>query len=240
MALPFDDLERVLTITAHPDDVDFGAAGTAAVLSDAGKRVTYCIVTDGDAGGFDPTVQRDEIGGIRRREQTNAAHQVGVEDLVFLGYPDGYLEATLALRKDLVRVIRRVRPQVIIVQSPTRNLDRIFASHPDHLAAGEASMCAVYPDAQNAHWYPELVTDGYEPWTVREVWIMGLGADSNHTIDITAQVDRKINALMCHESQFTDPSSIDNMVRSWVAATAKTAGLPEGCSAESFRTVTIS
>jgi LmbE family N-acetylglucosaminyl deacetylase len=239
MGLSYDQIERVLTVTAHPDDVDFGAAGTVATMTDAGIDVTYCIVTDGDAGGFDPAVARSDIGGIRRQEQTMAAKQVGVNDLVFLGYPDGYLESSLALRKDLARVIRRVRPQVVIVQSATRNLDRIFAGHPDHLAAGEAAICAIYPDAQNAFWYPELVAEGFEPWTVREAWIMGMG-DGNHHIDITANVDRKIAALMSHESQFTEPARIGTMVREWVTGTAKAVGLPEGSAAESFRVVTIS
>jgi LmbE family N-acetylglucosaminyl deacetylase len=101
---------RILVITAHPDDVDFGVAGSVAVWTDSGAYVTYCVVTDGDAGGFDPAVPRSEIPGIRRAEQTAAAKEVGVQDLVFLGYPDGRLEPTLDLRRDLARVIRQVRP----------------------------------------------------------------------------------------------------------------------------------
>lgn len=239
MALPFDQIERALIITAHPDDVDFGAAGTAAVMTAAGTEVTYCIVTDGDAGGFDPAILRTEIGGIRRHEQTMAAKEVGVTDLVFLGYPDGYLEVSLALRKDIARVIRQVRPHVVIVQGATRNLDRIYASHPDHLAAGEAAMCAVYPDAQNAFWYPDLLTDGHLPWTVREVWVMGLGGDANHIVDITDHLERKIAALRCHVSQFTDPDAVMERVRQWLAASGEAAGLGAGRSAESFRVVAI-
>lgn len=239
MALPFDQIERALIITAHPDDVDFGAAGTAAVMTEAGTAVTYCVVTDGDAGGFDPSILRTEIGGIRRHEQTMAAKEVGVTDLVFLGYPDGYLEASLALRKDIARVIRQVRPQVVIVQSATRNLDRVYASHPDHLAAGEAAMCAVYPDAQNAFWYPDLLTDGFQPWTVREVWVMGPAGDTNHIVDITDQLERKIAALRCHVSQFTEPDAVMERVRSWLVATGESAGLGSGHSAESFRVVSI-
>jgi LmbE family N-acetylglucosaminyl deacetylase len=239
MALPLDQIERVLVVTAHPDDVDFGAAGTAAVLSDAGAEVTYCIVTDGDAGGFDPAVPRTDIGEIRRHEQTMAAKEVGVTDLVFLGYPDGYLEVSMQLRKDIARVIRRVRPQVVITQSAARNLDRIIGSHPDHLAAGEAAMCAVYPDAQNAFWYPDLVTDGFQPWSVREVWVMSIGEVANHVVDITEQVERKISALRSHKSQFTHPDAVMERVRGWLAAAGSAAGLGEGHSAESFRVVTI-
>src|ERR1700730_5069530 len=165
--------ERILTITAHPDDVDFGVAGSVAVWTAAGAHVTYCVVTDGDAGGFDPAIPRSEIPAIRRAEQTAAAAQGGVKDLVFLGYPDGRLQATLELRRDIARVIRQVRPQWVVGQSPDRLWDRLFASHPDHLAAGEATVCAVYPDARNPFAFPELATEeGLEPHTVEELWIM--------------------------------------------------------------------
>ena len=161
-----DEVQRALVISAHPDDVDFGAAGTVATWTDAGVEVAYCIVTDGDAGGFDPSVPRAEIPGIRRAEQTAAAKEVGVTDLAFLGYPDGRLVTSLELRRDLSREIRRVRPERVLCPSPERNWQRIFASHPDHLAAGEASMGAVYPDARNPFAHPELLQEGYEPWSV--------------------------------------------------------------------------
>jgi hypothetical protein len=121
-------VSRALVITAHPDDVDFGAAGTVALWTDAGIDVSYCVITDGDAGGFDPDVPRDEIGGIRQEEQRAAAKIVGVSDVVFLGYPDGRLEVSLDLRRDLARVIRRVRPDRVICQSALRNMVRIPAS----------------------------------------------------------------------------------------------------------------
>src|SRR2546421_2873666 len=142
MALSDDEVERILVVNAHPDDVDFGAAGTIATWTDRGIEVSYCIVTDGDAGGFDPDVPRHEIGGIRRAEQTAAAAVVGVTDLTFLGHPDGQLYPTIELRRDISRVIRRVRPQRVVAQSAERNYERIYASHPDHLAAGEATLCA--------------------------------------------------------------------------------------------------
>ena len=116
--------ERVLVVTAHPDDVDFGSAGSVATWTDAGVHVTYCIVTDGDAGGFDATISRAEMAEIRRAEQTTAAKHVGVSDLVFLGYPDGRVEPTLDLRRDISRVIRQVRPQRVVSQSPERNYQR--------------------------------------------------------------------------------------------------------------------
>lgn len=143
------EIDRLLVVMAHPDDVDFGSAGTMATLTALGVHVTYCLVTDGDAGGSDRSITRTEMASMRRKEQTAAAAVVGVHDLVFLGHPDGRVVADLALRRDISRVIRQVRPQVVLCQSPDRNLDRIFASHPDHLAAGEAALCAVYPDSRN-------------------------------------------------------------------------------------------
>ena len=236
--MPLDDstIERVLVVTAHPDDVDFGAAGTVATWTAMGIEVTYCIVTDGDAGGFDPAVPRDQIGTIRQAEQTAAAKQVGVTDLVFLGFPDGYLESTLQLREALSGVIRQVRPQRVLCQSWVRNLDRIFASHPDHLAAGEATMCAVYPDARNEFVFPDLLAAGLLPWSVSEVWVMA-GPDSNHAVDVTDQIERKMLALRSHESQHQDPDGMEQRVRGWMAATAVQFGFGAGRSAEVFRVV---
>jgi LmbE family N-acetylglucosaminyl deacetylase len=234
--LTFPEIERALVVMAHPDDVDFGAAGTVACLTDAGVNVTYCLVTDGDAGGTDRAMSRHDMAMLRRREQTEAAKQVGVTDLVFLGHGDGRVQATLQLRADISAVIRRVRPRVVITQSPERNLDRIYASHPDHLAAGEATLCAVYPDARNPFAFPELFEEALDPWTVDEVWITG-GADGTQSIDVSATVDRKIAALMCHVSQHTDPQRTASMVREWMTNVAKQFALPDGASAETFRVV---
>ena len=236
--MPLDDsiIERVLVVTAHPDDVDFGAAGTVATWTAMGLEVTYCIVTDGDAGGFDPATPRDQIGTIRQAEQAAAAKQVGVHDLVFLGFPDGYLESTLQLREVISGVIRQARPQRVLCQSWVRNLDRIFASHPDHLAAGEATMCAVYPDARNEFVFPDLLAAGLAPWSVSEVWVMA-GPDSNHAVDVTDQVERKMLALRSHESQHPDPNAMEQRVRGWMEATAVQFGFGEGRFAEVFRDV---
>ena len=234
--LTFPEIERALVVTAHPDDVDFGAAGTIATLTDAGVHVTYCLVTDGDAGGTDQSMSRHDMAMLRRKEQTDAAHQVGVTNLVFLGHGDGRVQATLQLRADISAVIRRVRPRVVISQSPERNLDRIYASHPDHLAAAEATLCAVYPDARNPFAFPELFDEALEPWAVDEVWIMG-GPSGTNPIDVTAAIDRKIAALMCHVSQHADPVRTETMVREWMTNTAKQFGLPDGAAAETFRVV---
>jgi LmbE family N-acetylglucosaminyl deacetylase len=231
------EVERVLVITAHPDDVDFGAAGTIASWTDSGIEVVYCIVTDGDAGGFDPAVPRSEIAGIRQREQTQAAKEVGVDQLHFLGFPDGRVEANLDLRKAISRVIRQVRPQRALIQSPERNYQRIYASHPDHLATGEASLCAIYPDARNPFTFTELISEeGLEAWSVSEVWMMASGTP-DHPSDITDQLDRKIRALMAHESQHTDPTGVAERIRAWAIDNARRLGLPEGRGAEAFNII---
>src|SRR5215208_802856 len=133
--MPEADVARILVVTAHPDDVDFGMGGTVATWTDAGIHVAYCVVTDGDAGGFDPDVPRSEIPAIRRAEQEAAAKVVRVDTVHWLGYPDGRLVPSIELRRDLARVIRIERPDRVVCQSPERNWDRLGASHPDHLAA---------------------------------------------------------------------------------------------------------
>jgi LmbE family N-acetylglucosaminyl deacetylase len=231
--LDLTGVERVLVVMAHPDDVDFGFAGSVGVMTDAGIEVVYCLVTDGDAGG----IPRGEMAPMRRDEQRAAAAIVGVHEVHFLGYPDGRLEATIELRKDLTRVIRKVRPNRVLTQSPDRNWDRIYASHPDHLAAGEAAVCAVYPDARNRWAHPELADEGLEPWTVDALWL-GIGHDgATHYVDITTAVDRKIDALLSHKSQLPDPEATETMVRSWTGAIAQAAGLPDGRVAEAMRVV---
>jgi LmbE family N-acetylglucosaminyl deacetylase len=234
--LTFPEIERALVVTAHPDDVDFAAAGTVATLTDAGVQVSYCIVTDGDAGGFDANVARRDVAQLRRKEQTDAANIVGVTELFFLGHGDGRVQVTLQLRADIAAVIRRVRPRVVIAQSPERILDRVYASHPDHIATGEATLCAVYPDARNPFAFPELFHEVIEPWSVDEVWVQG-GGNGTHPVDVTAAVDRKIAALMCHVSQHPDPQRTETMVREWMANTAKQFDLTDGASAEAFRVV---
>lgn len=229
-------VERVLVVSAHPDDVDFGAAGSVAAWTAAGVHVAYCIVTDGDAGGFDEAVPRAVMAEIRRREQTAAARAVGVEEIHFLGYPDGRLVASLDLRRDISRVIRDVRPDRVVCQSPERNYARIFASHPDHLAAGTAALAAVYPDARNPFAHPELLRGGHAPHTVREVWLMA-DPTVDTFVDTTEVIGAKVAALRCHESQLPDPDAIEAMVRDWGARTAEVAGFPAGRLAEGFRAV---
>ncbi|TDC46005.1 PIG-L family deacetylase [Actinomadura sp. KC345] len=231
-------LQRILVVMAHPDDVDFGAAGTVAGWTDRGIEVVYLMVTDGDAGGFDDNVTRKEMAALRREEQRAAAKCVGVTDVRWLGYSDGRVEATLGLRRDIARVIRQVRPDRVLMPSPERDYERIYPSHPDHRAVGSAALDAVYPDARNPYAFPELLADeGLDAWTAREVWFSG-GPVANHYVDVTDRFDRKLNALRAHVSQTGHMGDdLPDMVRGWMTANAAAAGLPEGSLAESFHVI---
>ena len=196
MADVLDDAEiaRVLSITAHPDDVDFAAAGTMARWTEAGIEVVYCVVTD----------------------------------------PDGRVEATLALRRDLARVIRQVRPDRVVCPSPERRYDRIGISHPDHRAVGAAALDAVYPDARNPFAFPELRDDeGLAAWAVREVWIAS--GTPNHYLDVTETFPRKVAALRAHESQTAHLDDLPERLRTRMGRMAAQAGFADGRLAEGFQ-----
>jgi LmbE family N-acetylglucosaminyl deacetylase len=228
---------RILVVVAHPDDVDFGAAGTVATWTDAGIEVTYAIVTSGDAGEAFPDTPRSEVGALRETEQTAAAKCVGVTDVRFLRWPDGRLTPSLELRRDISRVIRQVRPDRILIPSAVLDLDRIYASHPDHRAVGEAAIAAVYPDARNPWAHPELLeAEGLEPWSVPETWVMAM-ADADQAVDITDVFDRKLAALQSHASQTGNNTELETMLRTWGAGIAQRLGLGEGRIAEAFKVV---
>lgn len=231
---PLPDVARALAVAAHPDDIDFGAAGTVARWVDEGIEVTLLVVTRGDAGGFDET-PREQMPLLREAEQRAAAKAVGVEQVEFLdGYRDGVLTPSIELRRDITRVIRRYRPDRILTSSPLRRWERIAGpSHPDHLAVGEATTCAIYPDARNPFAFPELLRDeGLEPWVVREVWYHG-GPSPDHVVDITATYPRKLAALAAHASQ-TSHVDVETWMRPLLVFTARGAGLPDGALAEAF------
>lgn len=232
-AQPLTDVKRALGVFAHPDDVDFGAGGTIASWVAEGIEVAYLIVTRGDAGGFDDT-PRDQMPILREAEQRAAAAAVGVRQVDFLdGYSDGTVTASLALRRDIVRAIRRHQPDRIITNSPLRRWDRFAGpSHPDHLAVGEATTCAIYPDARNEFAHPELLAEGLEPWVVREVWYTG-GPSPDHVVDITEAYPVKLAALKAHVTQ-TSHVDVEPFVRERLTATAEAAGLATGRLAEAF------
>jgi LmbE family N-acetylglucosaminyl deacetylase len=231
-----EDVTRALVVMAHPDDVDFAAGGTIATWTDAGVEVAYLIVTDGDAGGFDDDLPREEMAPLRRAEQIAAAKCVGVTDVRFLGYPDGRVEANLDLRRDIARVIRQVRPDRMIIPNPERNYQRLGPSHPDHRAVGSAALDAVFPDARNPYAFPELRAAGLDAWTVREVWISG-GPSAEHFVDITEVFDRKVAALRSHASQISETADLEGMLRGFLSANAERGGLAEGRLAEAFQVI---
>ncbi len=224
----------MLGVFAHPDDVDFGAGGTVARWVADGLATSLLIVTRGDSGGFDDT-PREQMPALREAEQRAAAAELGVTDVVFLdGYRDGYLTPTIDLRRDIARVIRRVRPDRVLTNSPLRRWERIAGpSHPDHLAVGEATTCAVYPDARNPFAFPELLEDGLEPWVVREIWYAG-GPEPDHVIDVTGTFDTKVAALRRHVTQTSHLDDLVTLLRGRMEPLACAAGLPDGAVAEAF------
>lgn len=232
------DIHRALVIVAHPDDIDYGSAGTVATLTNRGVEVSYCLVTSGDAGGDNDGLTKDQRIEMRESEQKQAGLAVGVDHVHFLRQPDGQIESNLELREKLTRVIRKEKPDLIITQSPRRRYDRIFASHPDHLAVGEATLSAVYPDSQNPHAFPHLLDEGHDAHTVKAVWI---AADEfpDTFVDITDVLDQKFEALFKHTSQISDQEKTKEMVKDWCSNMAEMGGLPKGRYAEAYRFVQI-
>ena len=190
-----------MVIVAHPDDAEFMVAGTVAKWAKAGAAVTYVIITKGDKGSDDPAMTPSRLAEIREAEQRAAGALLGVRDYVFMGYPDGYLQPTLELRRDLARLIRMYRPHVVMCFDPT---NRFFAdsyvNHPDHRASGDAALDAVFPTARDRLTFPELLADGLEPHKVREIW-MGSSKEPNTWIDITETLALKKQAMLAHPSQ---------------------------------------
>ena len=232
-------LERVLVVSAHPDDPEFGFGGTVAKLAGEGVDVTYVICTDGSQGGEDPQVPDAELTATRYREQQAAAEVLGVKEVVFLGYRDGHLKFGLELRLAITEQIRRFRPDAVFTHSPVRNLAiGIGASHPDHLAVGETAFAAVYPDARNPRAFRELLSEGLEAHKVKEIWV-GAWTDGDHVVDVTGFVDRKIEALRCHQSQFQKPDRDSKWdVEKFIKERMAEVGKPHGYEyAESFRRI---
>jgi LmbE family N-acetylglucosaminyl deacetylase len=195
-------IERAMVVHAHPDDAEFGCAGTVAKLASRGVEVTLVVATNGDAGGEGDRTH-DELRQVREQEQRAAADILGIKNLVNLGYPDGYLTPSLELRKDITRQIRTHRPNLVITANPVRNLGPIYGNHPDHLAVGEATLAAVYPTARNPMAVPELLqVEGLDKWVVDWVYIIGTTlAEPNLYEDISDFMEQKKAALRAHASQ---------------------------------------
>ena len=234
------DVERVLVVVAHPDDAEFWAGGTVAGWTDTGIDVTYCVLTDGGGGGFDPDVPRGEIPRIRRAEQQEAAAMLRVREVRFLGSAEGSLrDAPRQLHEDLVRLIRQVRPQRVVTWSPEWNWERFRSCHPDHLATGTAVLNAIYPDASNPFALIHLLHhEGLEPWTVQEAWLLNSPQRGiNHYVDITETSDRKVAPVRAHASQTTDPDTLAERLRERIAPNTAAPGLPEGRLADACHAV---
>ena len=185
-----------LVISAHPDDSEFGAAGTVARWTDEGREVAYVICTDGGKGTSDRTVSPETLAAVRQEETKAAAASLGVGAVEFLGYPDQELEDTREFRRELVRCIRQFRPEVVLTSDPYRR----YIWHRDHRITGQVVLDAVFPYARDHLSYPDLLEQGYEPHKVREVYFWGAD-EVNFRSDITATFDRKLEALRCHKSQ---------------------------------------
>jgi LmbE family N-acetylglucosaminyl deacetylase len=203
-------IERVMVITAHPDDSEFGAGGTVAKLAREGKEITYVIVTDGSKGSSDRTMTPDRLAALRRDEQVNAAKTLGVERVEFLGYVDCEVEDTRDLRRDVTRQIRRWRPDLIITQNPHRS-PNLYASHRDHRIVAGVVLDCVYPLARDHMAFPELLPR-HEPHKVREVYVMAW-ENPQLAVDISDTMDLKLKALACHASQFDDFAPVETRVR---------------------------
>jgi LmbE family N-acetylglucosaminyl deacetylase len=229
LTLPY----KILIVVAHPDDIEFGAGGSAAVWSAQGAEVSYCIVTDGAGGSNAADMTPERLVDIRREEQTRAAELVGVHDVHYLGYRDGELVASLDLRRHLTRLIRQLRPNRVVIMDPTIVLvaeDGFnYINHPDHRAAGEAALYAVFPSAGSRLVMPELLTEGLEPHSVKELYLL-MSDKPNIAVDVTAVWDRKVAALLAHRSQLDE--TVVDMIRGWDVETGKAVGVEL---AESFR-----
>ncbi|MFC1945594.1 PIG-L deacetylase family protein [Chloroflexota bacterium] len=186
----------MLVFSPHPDDSEFGVAGTVAKLTDQGKKVVYAVVTDGSKGTGDPETDLAELVRTREREQQAAADVLGVSEVVFMHYPDQGLEDTPEFRRDIVRVIRRFKPEVVVSGDPYRR----YFWHRDHRITGTVVLDAVFPYARDYHSYPELISEGLMPHKVKEIWLWG-AEDVNLRHDVTDAYDRKLKALLCHDSQ---------------------------------------
>jgi LmbE family N-acetylglucosaminyl deacetylase len=226
---------RVLVVMAHPDDAEFGCGGTIATWAAAGKEINYVLCTSGDKGSSDPSMSPYRLAQIRRAEQLNAARVLGAREVVFLSHDDGTLRNTIELRRDIVREIRRFRPDAVICQDPTMRWGgNRYLNHPDHRAAGDACLDAVYPSARDPHVFPELLIENLLPHKVREVF-MSTQQQPDVFIDVTECFDRKLEALRQHVSQVGDRwEQVAERVRERSRAMAQANELPFEY-AESYR-----
>jgi LmbE family N-acetylglucosaminyl deacetylase len=222
-----------LVIFAHPDDAEFMCGGTVAAWAREGTEVHYCVVTDGSAGSNEPGVTREQMIPLREREQRAAAEILGVAGVTFLGFVDGEREVTLETRRAVTRVVRRVRPEVILAPDPSRLWSgRGYVNHWDHKQAGTLALCAVMPDAPSRPQFPELLDEGLEPFEIPNLWLSAEEPDTY--VDITKTMDQKLDALRAHVSQGVEDAEV------WVRERARELGGQAGVEyAEGFRAFTF-
>lgn len=226
--------ERAMFIFAHPDDIEFSVAGTAAKWAKHGCQNSYVVITDGNVGSHDPNMTREQIGQIRRQEQAAAAHVAGAANCIFLGYDDGSLEPTLALRKQLVKLIRQHRPNVVVCGDPNMYFRGERLNHPDHRAAARAALDAVFPACEMRLLYPEFEAEGIEPHKVNFVYV-STDQELNYYVDVTESLETKLLALKEHASQLNGNDYSDRL-RERAATVGKQVGLAY---AEAFRRFTV-
>lgn len=233
-----EELKKVMVILAHPDDPEFMCGGTVARWAAEGKEIVYVLATRGDKGSDDPTMTPEKLAQMREQEQRAAATVLGVREVIFMGYPDGELVPDLRLRRDITRLIRQIRPDIVITADPTtRYFGSNYINHPDHRAIGEAALDAIYPAARDRLSFIELWRDeGLEPHKVREVYI-GNTPEADVQVDITDYIDKKIAALLEHKSQIKDPVGLAERIRQRASASNDGAGPPY---MERFRRIVLS
>lgn len=230
------NINKVLVVSPHPDDLDFGCAGTVAKWSREGKDVVYCIVTDGSRGIPKGDHTREEIVEVRKAEQMNAANTVGVEDVIFLEFEDGEAENTKQLRRELVAVIRKVKPDAVLsIDLANHNFDNFYRFHRDHRQVAEAVFDAVYPAAGSPHFFEDLEDDGFEPHQITDLWFFGTDTPNKY-IDISDVLDKKVKALKAHESQLENPAAMEKRIREWAQNIGKEGDMEY---AESFRVISL-
>jgi LmbE family N-acetylglucosaminyl deacetylase len=230
--------KRAMSIHAHPDDQEFTVAGTLAKWAQAGCEIVSVIITSGDAGSNDPSKgeeYRPKLARLREAEQLAANIVLGVKQTVFLHYPDGVLEPTLVLRKDLTRLIRRYRPEAVVTGDPTRHFfGSDYVNHPDHRASASAACDAVFPSAGTRLIFTDLLAEGLEPYNVKRLYLHG-AEDPDTWVDTSTTINAKIAALKKHSSQIGD-WDVDKEMRTWAAETGKEKGL---AAAEAFRVMIL-
>ncbi len=206
--------KNILVVLAHPDDPEFFCGGTLAHWVKNGHEVHYCLITNGNKGSDDPDMTPEKLSELRAVEQRKAADVIGAREIVNLGYDDGMLVADLMVRKDVVRVIRKVKPDILVSCDPLNFFpNENYINHPDHRTAGQIALDAVFPASGNRMFFPELIADeGLEPHSVEEVWL-SLTAQPNITMDITGTFETKLKALHEHKSQIGEPEAFDNRMR---------------------------